>query len=132
MTSTLGSSVVTQGIRVSVEPWYDDERSAPSLGQFVFGYQVTIANEGKRRVQLLSRKWTIIDGAGNREEVEGAGVVGESPVLFPGQSFSYESSCPLPMYWGTMEGEYTFLDDRGKLFPVQIGRFHLVASSLVV
>lgn len=126
---TLGSVSLDHGIRVGVAPWFIDEHSDPSERRYVFGYRITISNEGDRPAKLLSRRWTIVDATGQREEVSGDGVVGQQPELAPGQSFEYASFCPLPTPWGTMEGAYTMQCDDGTRFEVNIARFYLVAPN---
>ncbi|MCY3827537.1 MAG: Co2+/Mg2+ efflux protein ApaG, partial [Rhodospirillaceae bacterium] len=85
----------TAGILVSVKPLYLEEQSEPDDNRYVWAYTVRISNEGDDRVQLLNRHWRITDSAGQQQEVRGPGVVGEQPVLEPGQSFEYTSGCPL-------------------------------------
>ncbi len=119
------SDVTTQGIRVGAAAFYLAEESEPAENQFVFGYNIVIANTGDAPAKLLSRHWIIIDGAGRREEVKGPGVVGQTPRLEPGQAFKYQSFCPLRTNWGTMEGAYTMQRDDGEKFDAQIGRFYL-------
>lgn len=82
--------------------------SDPGTNRFVFGYHITITNKGSQTVQLLARHWVILDADGERRDVRGSGVVGRRPVLEPGNSFEYNSGCPLGTPWGTMEGSYTF------------------------
>jgi ApaG protein len=123
---TTGSVAITEGVRVAVAPAYLPDQSDPEEDRFLFGYRIRITNECGRRVQLMSRQWTIIDGDGERAEVGGEGVVGQQPVLDPGQSHVYSSFCPLGTPWGTMEGWYTFRDAMGEEFRVRIGRFFLV------
>lgn len=125
----LGSVSLDHGVRVGVSPWFIDEHSDPAERRYVFGYRITITNEGDRWAKLLSRRWTIVDATGQREEVGGEGVVGQQPELSPGQSFEYASFCPLPTPWGTMEGIYTMQRDDGTRFDVNIGRFYLVAPN---
>lgn len=93
---------------------------------WVFGYLVEIENCGERTVQLLSRRWEITDATGEMQEVEGPGVVGETPVLQSGESFQYSSGCPLSTPFGTMEGSYTmrYVDDDSR-FEVKVGAFAL-------
>ena len=126
-----GSESVTRGIRVSVQSRFEAERSSPDEGQWFFSYHVRIANEGESVAQLVSRHWIITDGDGREQEVRGPGVVGEQPVLEPGQAFEYTSGCPLRTRWGTMEGSYTFEGADGEKFDVQVGRFFLVPSAAV-
>jgi ApaG protein len=120
-----GSVTITEGIRVAVSPAFLPEHSDVEEGRYVFGYRIKLTNESSERVQLLSRRWIIIDGEGQRSEVEGEGVVGEQPVIEPGESYTYSSFCPLATPWGTMEGSYTFADQTGREFQVEIGRFFL-------
>jgi ApaG protein len=101
------------------------ERSRPSAKQWFFTYTITIANEGSDVVQLRTRHWIITDGDGQVEEVHGEGVVGEQPVLGPGQTFSYTSGCPLPTPFGTMKGTYSMVSQRGEEFDVRIAEFTL-------
>jgi ApaG protein len=88
-----------------------------------------IENAGSKTVQLLARHWVIIDANGRREDVEGPGVVGETPTLAPGESHTYSSFCPLETPWGTMEGAFQMRDGQGALFDARVGRF--VLTSLV-
>ncbi|RMH19137.1 MAG: Co2+/Mg2+ efflux protein ApaG [Acidobacteria bacterium] len=125
------SEAVTRGIRVRVEPEFDPERSDPARGQWFFLYTVTLSNEGDEPVQLISRHWLITDGDGRQEEVRGAGVVGEQPVLAPGESFRYTSGCPLPTDVGKMEGSYRMVTSSGEAFDVAIAPFTLCQPGLV-
>jgi ApaG protein len=125
-----GSVTITSGIRIAVTPSFLADQSDPEAGKYVFGYRVKITNESGRRVQLLRRRWVIIDAEGSQSEVEGEGVIGQQPELEPGDSFLYHSFCPLQTPWGTMEGTYTFIaageEDE---FEAVIGRFYLVMAS---
>jgi ApaG protein len=125
------SDTTTRGIRVRVAPVYLPERSAPEESSFFFAYRVRITNTGDETVQLMRRHWTITDGNGHVEEVEGPGVVGETPVLPPGTTFEYTSFCPLPTSFGTMEGTYQMRTAAGELFEIEIGQFSLVAPQAV-
>lgn len=120
------STATTRGIRVDVTPEYIPGHSDPKNSRWVFAYDVTIQNEGPERVQLISRHWTITDATGRVEEVRGAGVVGEQPVLAPGERFSYRSGCPLPTPMGTMHGTYQMVTARGERFEAEIAPFTLV------
>lgn len=119
------SEAVTKGIRVRVRTQYDPSRSMPQLNQWFFLYTVQISNEGSETVQLLTRHWIITDATGQVEEVKGPGVVGEQPVLSPGQSFEYTSGCPLPTPFGSMRGTYQMVTTGGDRFDVQIAEFTL-------
>lgn len=128
-TRTFGSDQTTRGIRVRTQPFYVPDQSDPEAGRYFFAYQVTISNEGDIAAQVLSRHWIIIDGDGDREEVKGPGVVGESPTLQPGKSFNYTSACPLETPWGTMEGTYQMRDADGVTFDAAIARFTLAMEA---
>jgi ApaG protein len=119
------SELVTRSVRVSVLAEYAAERSRPDQQQWFFLYTITIANEGAATVQLVSRHWIITDGAGHVEEVKGPGVVGQQPVLAPGQSFTYTSGCPLKTPFGTMQGTYQMVTPGGENFDVAIAPFTL-------
>lgn len=121
-----GSVTLTRGVRIAVAPSYLPEHSDPGMGRYVFGYRIRITNESGREIKLLSRHWTIVDGEGNRHEVDGEGVVGQQPELSPGEVFTYSSFCPLGTPRGTMEGRYTMQAADGERFEVEIGRFYLV------
>ena len=102
--------------------------SCPEEDHFFFAYQVRIANEGNDTTKLASRHFIIIDSEGERHEVNGPGVVGETPTLGPGKVFEYTSFCPLRTRWGTMEGTYRMERQDGSTFDATIGRFYLVAD----
>ena len=116
---------VTRAIRVRVTPAYIEERSTPSEGQFFWAYTVDIVNEGSEPVQLRSRYWRITDGSGHSEEVRGPGVVGQTPVIAPGDSFTYTSGCPLNTPSGIMLGSYQMASAAGTLFDIKIPAFSL-------
>jgi ApaG protein len=116
---------VTRGISVTVTPRYMPEESSPDEGRYFFAYTVEIINTGLERVQLKARYWKIIDGRGEIQEVRGAGVVGEQPVLGPGESFSYTSGCPLTTPSGTMQGCYVMETAGGETFNAEIPAFSL-------
>ena len=119
------SDAVTNGIRVQVKARFDPSRSKPQQNQWFFLYTVTIANEGSITAQLISRHWVITDANGKVEEVRGPGVVGEQPVLAPGQSFEYTSGCPLNTSFGTMHGTYQMITTKGERFDAAIAPFTL-------
>ena len=103
------------------------DESAPREQRFVFAYRITISNDGQETAQLISRHWIITDANGETEEVNGPGVVGNQPVLMPGQSFEYTSFCPLPTSVGTMHGTYTMVRPNGDSFEARIAPFTLAA-----
>jgi ApaG protein len=116
---------VTRQIRVRVKPQYLDDRSDADANEFFWSYTITIINEGDETVQLKSRYWRITDERGRHEEVRGPGVVGETPVLKPGTSFTYTSGCPLPTPSGIMAGQFFMTTDRGEAFPITVPAFSL-------
>jgi ApaG protein len=121
----------TRSIRISVEPFYVDDQSSPARNRFVFGYRVQIDNKGTETVQLMSRYWQITDARGRTLEVKGAGVVGEQPILAPGDSFEYTSGTPLSTPSGIMVGHYQMVTASGERFEVKIPAFSLDAPGAV-
>jgi ApaG protein len=119
------SDAVTQGIRVQVVARYDPSRSNPHQNQWFFLYTITLTNEGSITTQLISRHWIITNANGKVEEVKGPGVVGEQPILAPGQSFEYTSGCPLTTSFGTMHGTYQMITAKGERFDATIAPFTL-------
>ncbi|WP_439594418.1 Co2+/Mg2+ efflux protein ApaG [Falsiroseomonas sp.] len=99
-------TATTRGIRVTVRSFYLEDQSEPDRGHFVWAYRIAIANEGAETVQLLKRSWQITDAQGRSQQVHGEGVVGEQPVLGPGEHFEYTSGTPLPTPSGFMVGTY--------------------------
>ncbi len=112
-------------ISVTVTPQYLPDQSEPDEQQFVFAYTVRITNKGQNAAQLISRHWIITDGRQNTQEVRGLGVVGQQPLLAPGETFEYTSGCPLPTPVGTMRGTYHCVGDNGVPFEVPIDEFML-------
>jgi len=119
------SEAITRDVRVSVEARYVAQRSRPEDGLWFFAYHVEIENLGEDTVQLVSRHWIITDGDARVEEVRGPGVVGEQPVLAPGEAFNYTSACPLPTSFGTMHGSYQMVSQSGDRFDATIAPFSL-------
>ncbi len=118
---------VTHNIEVSVEVKYWPQHSMPNENHYFFVYFITIENRSEYTVQLMRRHWHIFDSTGDRREVDGEGVVGETPVLEPGQRFEYNSGCNLNSEIGYMRGHYTLekmLD--GKEIKVEIPQFDLI------
>lgn len=115
----------TRSIMVSVEPTYLDDQSAPSDAHFVWKYHVRIENLGKITVQLRNRYWRITDSLGRVQEVRGAGVVGEQPILHPGESYEYTSGTPLKTPSGIMVGIYEMESETGEIFDIDIPAFSL-------
>jgi ApaG protein len=119
------SEAVTNNVRVEVESQYAPEHSQPFQNHWFFYYTVRITNEGEETVQLLSRHWIVTDASGHIEEVRGPGVVGEQPVLTPGESFHYTSGSALKTSAGTMRGTYQMVTEGGEHFDVEIAPFVL-------
>ncbi|MFK4824376.1 Co2+/Mg2+ efflux protein ApaG [Paenochrobactrum sp. BZR 588] len=115
----------TRNIEITVEPFYLEEQSEPDEGRYFWGYRVTIANHSTATVCLRSRYWKITDGAGKVEEVHGPGVVGEQPVIEPGDSYQYSSGCPLKTNSGMMIGSYQMQSADGEAFEVNVPAFSL-------
>ncbi|HLG88255.1 MAG TPA: Co2+/Mg2+ efflux protein ApaG [Alphaproteobacteria bacterium] len=115
----------TDSITISVEPSYLEEESTPAENQFRWAYHVRIENQGGDTVKLVSRYWRITDALGRVQEVRGPGVVGEQPVLKPGESFEYRSWTPLPTPHGIMVGSYRMEREGGEPFDVAIPAFSL-------
>ena len=125
------SEAITENIRVEVLSRYSAENSRPLEDNWVFQYTVRITNQGPETVQLISRHWIITDGSQNTEEVRGPGVVGEQPVLAPGESFQYSSWCPLKTPTGNMRGTYLMARASGDQFDIEIAPFALKARYAV-
>src|SRR6266567_3570635 len=125
------SEAVTNSIRVEVLSRYSAENSRAIQGAWVFQYTVRITNQGSETVQLLSRHWIITDALEHTEEVKGPGVIGEQPVLAPGESFKYSSWCPLKTPTGMMRGTYQMARANGDRFDIEIAPFALRARYAV-
>jgi len=125
------SDTTTRGIRIQVESIYVEERSDPQESYFFFAYHVVISNVGSETAQLMSREWIITDSDGNVERVEGDGVVGEQPLLAPGQVFEYTSFCPLRTSMGSMQGSYLMRPAGGESFRAEIAPFTLAVPGVV-
>lgn len=119
---------ITNGVRITVRPLYLPEHSEPHAGKFVFAYFIRIENVGDQPAQLLRRHWRIHDSAGEITEVEGDGVVGEQPLLAPGDVHQYQSFCVLKSRRGHMEGTYQLVRGDGTPFEAVIPRFELDAG----
>jgi ApaG protein len=119
---------VTRNIEVTVKPRFLPERSSPDNGYFFWAYTIEITNSGSETVQLRTRHWRITDALGRLQEVKGAGVVGEEPVLKSGESFEYTSGVPLPTPSGFMAGSYGMTTETGQRFDVEIPAFSLDCS----
>ena len=116
---------VTRQIEVLVEPEFLPERSSPENRQFFWAYSIVIVNEGSETVQLKTRHWIITDGLGQQQEVRGEGVVGEQPVIGPGERYEYTSGVPLTTPSGFMTGSYQMVTESGEKFDLAIPLFSL-------
>jgi ApaG protein len=123
------SNTLTRGVRVQVKSSYLPERSSPRDEHYFFTYRVRISNEGTETVQLVSREWIITNAEGEVERVRGPGVVGEQPVLGPGESFEYTSFCPLRTRIGSMHGSYRMVTASGESFDAAIAPFSLAVPT---
>jgi ApaG protein len=117
----------TNGITVTVETFYQAEYSRPKEYKFIFAYRITIENRSADTVQLMRRHWHIYDSNGTHREVEGEGVVGQQPVLQPGESHQYVSWCPLSTEIGKMAGIFLMEKTDGSSFQARIPEFRLIA-----
>jgi ApaG protein len=124
-------ATTTRGIRIEVESMYVEERSDPQESYFFFAYHVVISNVSSEAAQLVSREWVITDSDGNVERVQGAGVVGETPLLQPGMKFEYTSFCPLRTSMGSMQGGYIMRLSNGETFRAEIAPFTLAVPGVV-
>lgn len=121
-------TLITEGVKISVESVYQTEYSNPENEHYMFAYRISIENLTNDSVQLLSRHWDIFDSNGTSREVEGEGVVGLQPIIAPGDSHEYMSGCNLQSDMGYMEGKYQMMREiDGIIFDVDIPRFILVA-----
>ena len=126
------SEATTNGVQVEAVARFSPEHSAPHLGQWFFLYTIRITNLSDETVQLVARHWVITDASGSVEEVRGPGVVGEQPVLEPGESFEYTSGCPLKTPFGFMRGRYEMLAPAGaRRFEAEVAPFELRQANSV-
>ena len=123
-------SCTTRGIEITVLPEFVPERSDEKRGQFFWSYTVEISNGGDHAVQVTHRHWKITDAMGRLEEVRGPGIVGEQPVLKPGEVFRYTSGCPLATPSGFMVGTYRVVSEDGGVFDADIPMFSLDSPTI--
>ena len=121
--------MVKYQFRVDVQPHYLQEQSAPEQGLFVFAYKIKITNTGSVTAQLISRVWNVNDANGHTEKVKGLGVVGQQPLLKPGDAFEYTSGTRLRTPTGTMHGSFFCVAEDGEKFDVDVPMFVLDALS---
>jgi ApaG protein len=118
-------TATTRNIKVNVFPSYLPEQSDVAAGAHSWAYFIRLENMGEETVQLINRYWKIVDAHGHVQEVRGAGVVGEQPVIKPGESYSYTSGVPLSSPSGLMQGHYGMVTSEGEMFMVEIPAFSL-------
>lgn len=118
-------------ISITVETQYLGHPIAPNEDQYAFAYRITISNRSDEVVQLMSRHWIIRDADNHVQEVHGAGVVGQTPVIAPGQSFTYSSGAVVKTPVGTMQGSYQFIDSQHQPFEVPIPVFRLAVEAVL-
>jgi ApaG protein len=116
---------MTRQIEVTVEPNFMPERSSAEKSHYFWSYTIVITNTGDETVQLRTRHWVITDAAGRQQEVNGEGVVGEQPVLAPGERFEYTSGVPLSTTSGFMTGRYEMVSETGEHFEIDVPTFSL-------
>lgn len=122
----------TRSVVVRVAVSFMPEQSEPARGRWFWSYHIRIENQGKQAVQLLTRHWLITDGRGMKHDVRGEGVVGEQPVIEPGQAYDYVSGCPLQTPTGSMEGSYHMVSEDGSTFEADIPRFSLIGPAVAL
>ncbi len=119
---------ITQGIKISVETLFEKDYSRPNLNEYIFSYSINIENTNSFEVQLLRRKWVIVDANGSRREVEGVGIVGLQPFIAPGETYSYSSTCDLSTEIGMMQGAYFMKNvENDSDIKVKVPSFKLIA-----
>ena len=123
-------TATTGEVTVRVAVSYLPEQSEPGRGRWFWSYHIRIENDGAGPVQLLTRHWIITDGRGARHAVEGEGVVGEQPIIAPGDAYDYVSGCPLATPTGAMQGSYRMVRENGTVFDAAIPRFALLAPAV--
>ncbi len=122
------NTLISKGVEISVEVFYQPEYSQPVLHEFMFAYRISIINHNPFTVQLLRREWSIFDSSGEHRQVEGDGVVGQQPVLSSNENFQYVSGCNLKTEMGKMWGTYEMLNTNSQQkFKVEIPAFQMIA-----
>ena len=122
---------MNNNVSVIAKSKYIPELSDTEDSNFYYLYEISIENKGKKRVKLLSRHWDIYNALGEQKEIDGEGVVGETPIIKPGEIYKYKSCCPLTTEFGCMRGFYTMKDEDGEIFKVEIPEFPLVLKKII-
>jgi len=125
MAATLTYAAETDGVHVEVRPSFLEDESAPDKSRYVWAYHIAIENRREDEIQVISRYWRITDRMGRQQEVSGEGVVGQQPIIAPGERFTYSSGVPLGEPSGVMEGAYACLTEEGERLAVRIPLFSL-------
>lgn len=123
------NALITQNIKITVESMYKSEYSKPDKQYYIFAYKITIENKGEHTIQLMTRHWEIFDSVGERKKVDGRGVIGQQPILKPGEKYPYVSGCNLKSDLGCMEGHYNMLNHvTQEMLTIPIPKFNLIAN----
>ena len=125
------SQTITQGIKICARPYFLPDESDTERDSYVFAYEITIVNESDHSALLIDRHWIITDATNQIEEVRGDGVVGHQPLLEPGETFTYQSYCPLRTSYGFMRGSYGMMRSDGERFEAAIAPFVLMPPSML-
>lgn len=121
------NSIISEGVQVSVDTFYQPDYSNPLQSEFMFAYRITLENHNSFPIKLHRRNWQIFDSNGTHREVEGEGVVGVQPVLKPGETYQYVSGCNLRTEMGKMKGTYQMENLNSKqMFEVDIPAFEMI------
>jgi ApaG protein len=121
------SEAITSGIKVQVASKYIPEHTNPDIPQYFFAYWVTITNETETAIKLMDRHWEITNAMGKLEVIDGEGVIGKQPIIKPGESFSYNSFCPIETEFGMMTGYYQVKREDGHFMKIEIPQFQLIS-----
>ena len=121
------SEAITSGIKVQVVSKYIPEHTNPDIPRYFFAYWVTITNESETAIKLMDRHWEITDAIGKLKVVDGEGVIGKQPIIKPGESFSYNSFCPIETEFGMMTGHFQVKREDGHFIKIEIPQFQLIS-----
>jgi len=121
------AEAITSGIKVQVVSKFIPEHTNPDIPRYFFAYWVTITNDSETAIKLLDRHWEITDAIGKLEVVTGEGVIGKQPIIKPGESFSYNSFCPIETEFGMMSGHYKVKREDGHFMKIEIPKFQLIS-----
>lgn len=129
------ATLTTHGISITAESQYQGQFSEPVRDQYVFSYRIKVENNSSQPIQLMTRRWEVMDATGERRFVEGKGVVGQQPIILPGHSYEYNSWVQLETSMGAMQGSYIMARkdsrEREQLFEVFVPRFQHIAPEVL-